>query len=116
MAKRRERRFPMPISGRIWGVDRDGKVFSQNAKTVNIASGGARLHGVTAQLETGFTVGLQCGNLKGRFVVAWIGEAGTHNEGQVGLRVVESGIWGVPLPKPVETLESWLEIAAFSQE
>ncbi len=43
MVKRRERRLVVPISVRLWGLDREGKVFSQNAKTLNIATSGARL-------------------------------------------------------------------------
>jgi hypothetical protein len=100
----------MPISVRIWGLDYYGKVFSQHAKTVNITPGGARLFGVTARLEPGFTVGLQCGSLKGRFVVVWVGEKETASEGQLGLRAVDNGIWGVPLPKPAEDyFAAWLE-------
>jgi hypothetical protein len=102
MPKRREQRITMPISVRIWGLDAEGKVFTQNAKTVNITPGGARLFGVTAKLAPGFTIGLQCGSLKGRFVVVWVGDAGSSFERQIGLRAVDSGIWGVPLPKPAE--------------
>jgi hypothetical protein len=110
MPKRREQRITMPISVRIWGLDAEGKVFSQNAKTVNITPGGARLFGVTAKLDPGFTVGLQCGSLKGRFVVVWVGHGETANEGQIGLRAVETGIWGVPLPKPAEDyFAAWLD-------
>jgi hypothetical protein len=110
MPKRREQRVTMPISVRIWGLDGEGKVFTQNAKTINITPGGARLFGVTAKLSPGFTIGLQCGSLKGRFVVVWVGEAGSSFEGQIGLRSVDSGIWGVPLPKPAEDyFSAWLE-------
>lgn len=109
MAKRREQRVTMPISVRIRGLDAEGKVFTQNARTVNITPGGARLFGVSARLAPGFTVGLECGPLKGRFVVVWVGEAGTSCEGQIGLRAVDSGIWGVALPKPAEDyFAAWL--------
>ena len=63
MPIRRERRVTVPISVRLWGLDRDGKVFSQNVKTLNIATSGARLFGVTAALERGFIVGLLDGTL-----------------------------------------------------
>lgn len=110
MPKRREKRVTMPLTVRLWGLDADGKVFSQHVKTVNITPGGARVFGVSAKLEPGFTVGLECGRLKGRFVVVWIGEPGSSCERQVGLRAVDSGIWGVPLPKPAEDyLATWLE-------
>jgi hypothetical protein len=117
MPKRREQRVTMPISVRIWGLDAEGKVFSQNAKTVNITPGGARLFGVNAKLYPGFTIGLQCGSLKGRFVVVWVGGSETNQEGQIGLRAVDSGIWGVPLPKPAEDyFAAWMEEEFLSGE
>jgi hypothetical protein len=109
MIKRRERRLVVPISVRLWGLDREGKVFSQNAKTLNIATNGARLFGVTAELERGFIVGLQCGNMRARFMVVWVGEKGSSREGQVGLRAAENGIWSVALPRASdEDFSAWL--------
>lgn len=109
MVKRRERRLVVPISVRLWGLDREGKVFSQNAKTLNIATSGARLFGVSAELERGFIVGLQCGNMRARFMVVWVGEKGSSREGQVGLRAAENGIWSVALPRAAdEDFSAWL--------
>jgi hypothetical protein len=109
MPKRREPRLSTPITVRLWGLDRNGKVFSQNVKTLNIASGGARLFGVTAQLERGFIVGLQCGNMRARFMVVWVGEKGSSREGQIGLRVAENGLWSVALPRAAdEDYMAWL--------
>lgn len=116
MPKRREQRVTMPLSVRLWGLDADGKVFSQNVKTVNITPNGARLFGVSAKLQPGFTVGVEREGLKGRFIVVWIGEPGSSRESQVGLRAVDSGIWGVPLPKPAEDcMAAWLEEEFFPQ-
>jgi hypothetical protein len=109
MATRRERRVSTPLSVRLWGLDREGKVFSQNVKTLNIATSGARLFGVTAALERGYIVGLQCGNMRARFMVVWVGESGTSREGQVGLRAAENGIWSVALPRAAdEDFSVWL--------
>src|SRR5215470_753843 len=109
MAKRRERRVIAPISVRLWGLDSQGKVFSQNAKTLNIATNGARLFGVTAALERGFIVGLQCGNMRARFMVVWVGERGSSREGQIGLRAAANGIWSVALPQASdEDFSAWL--------
>ena len=109
MAKRREHRVTMPLSVRLWGLDREGKVFSQNVKTLNIATSGARLCGVTAELERGFIVGLQCGNMRARFMVVWVGEKGSSQEGQVGLAVARNGIWSVALPRAAdEDFSEWL--------
>jgi hypothetical protein len=109
MPKRRERRLIVPIAVKLWGLDSNGKVFSQNAKTLNIATSGARLYGVTAELERGFIVGLQCGNMRARFMVVWVGEKGSSREGQVGLRAAENGIWSVALPRASdEDFSAWL--------
>jgi hypothetical protein len=109
MPTRRERRVTVPISVRLWGLDREGKVFSQNVKTLNIATNGARLFGVTAALERGFIVGLQCGNMRMRFMVVWVGEKGTSREGQIGLRAAENGIWSVALPRASDDdYSAWL--------
>ena len=109
MPIRRERRLTVPISVRLWGLDRDGKVFSQNVKTLNIATSGARLFGVTAALERGFIVGLQCGNMRARFMVMWVGEKGSPREGQIGLRAAENGIWSVALPRASDDdYSAWL--------
>src|SRR5262249_14153497 len=109
MPKRREPRLSVPIPVRLWGLDREGRVFSQNAKTLNIASNGARLFGVTANVERGFIVGLQCGNMRARFMVVWVGEKGTAREGQIGLRAAENGIWSVALPRASdEDYSEWL--------
>lgn len=107
--KRRERRVIAPLSVRLWGLDREGKVFSQNVKTLNIATSGARLCNVTADLERGFIVGLQCGNMRARFMVVWVGEKGSSREGQVGLRVAENGLWSVAMPRASdEDFSAWL--------
>lgn len=109
MVKRRERRVTVPISVRLWGLDREGKVFSQSAKTLNIATSGARIFGVTADLERGYIVGLQCGNMRARFMVVWVGEKGSPREGQLGLRVAENGLWSVALPRASdEDFSAWL--------
>src|SRR5437588_8183218 len=109
MAKRRERRLAMPISVRLWGLDRNGKVFSQNVKTLNIATNGARVFGVTAALERGYIVGLQCGNMRARFMVVWVGDKGGPREGQIGWRAAENGIWSVALPRAFdEDYSAWL--------
>jgi len=109
MPKRRERRLTVPIAVRLWGLDRDGKVFSQNVKTLDIASSGARLFGVKAALEKGFIVGLQCGNMRARFMVVWVGEMGSPREGQIGLRAAENGIWSVALPRASDDdYSAWL--------
>jgi hypothetical protein len=117
MPKRREHRINVPLSVRLWGLDSEGKVFSQQVTTLNIATNGARLNGVTAAIEPGFMVGVQCGNMRARFMVVWIGEKGTLREGQVGLRAAKNGIWSVALPRAgEEDFAAWLAENALETE
>jgi hypothetical protein len=117
MPKRRELRVNVPLSVRLWGLDSNGKLFSEHVTTLNIASNGARLSGVTALLEPGFVVGVQCGNMRARFMVVWVGEKGTLREGQVGLRTAKNGIWNVALPcASEEDFAAWLAENAVETE
>ncbi|HLJ88587.1 MAG TPA: hypothetical protein VKZ53_17335 [Candidatus Angelobacter sp.] len=101
MGNRREKRLVVPVKVRIWGLDRDGKLFSQNVETVDITATGARLRGVTAKVDPGFVIGMQCEMRKARFVVTWVGHKGTPREGHIGLRASEEGryLWGIALPR-----------------
>ena len=59
--------------------------------------------------QRGFIVGVQCGNMRARFMVVWVGEKGSSREGQVGLRAAENGIWSVALPRASdEDYYAWL--------
>src|SRR5689334_12076520 len=109
MPKRRERRLTVPIAVRLWGLDSQGKVFSQNAKRLDIATTGALLFRVTAAQERGFLVGLQCRNMRARFMVVCVGATGSPREGQIGLRAAANGIWRVALPRASDDdYSAWL--------
>jgi PilZ domain len=90
----RELRVRMQLEVRLWGMDSAGKPFSQTARTVEISGNGARLEGV-ASLKAGEVIGVQHANQKARFRVAWTGETGTAEAGQIGIVSVEPGkcIW-----------------------
>ncbi|HEV7522783.1 MAG TPA: hypothetical protein VGP89_16900 [Candidatus Angelobacter sp.] len=53
----------MPLAVRIWGLDSEGKVFSQNARTLDITASGARLYGVKANLPYNLTMPLRVINV-----------------------------------------------------
>lgn len=82
-------------------MDRHGKLFEQYATTLDITPVGACLTGITCDLQVGCIVGVQHGNSKSRFKVAWIGDAGSSRDTQIGIITVEPGkyIWGVPLAR-----------------
>ena len=100
MARRREERIIISLPVRLWGMDINGKPFTQNASSVDITRMGARLQGVTCRIQHGDIIGIQHGNDKARFRVIWVARPGSRNEGQVGVHCVEVGkyIWGAVQP------------------
>jgi PilZ domain len=100
MARRREERIIISLPVRLWGMDVNGKPFTQNASSVDITRMGARLQGVTCQIQHGDIIGVQHGNDKARFRVIWVARPSSRNEGQIGIHCVETGkyIWGTVQP------------------
>ncbi|MGH9579445.1 MAG: PilZ domain-containing protein [Terriglobales bacterium] len=84
---------------RIWGMDSDGRPFTQPATTLDVTAEGACLDGVRASLKTGDVIGVEFHGSKGRFAVAWVGEQASPRKGQIGIRGLEPGksIWGAAL-------------------
>jgi hypothetical protein len=66
-------------------------LFEQEATTVDIASNGARLRGITRQLDTRSILAIQHHGKRARFQVAWLGATGTDMSYQVGLQLVDEG-------------------------
>ncbi len=100
MGRRNENRVVVRLSIRIWGMDQNGKPFSQTAHTVDVTRLGARISGIDCIGKKGEIIGIQCGRDKARFKVMWIGQPGIE-PGQIGVCCIEPEkyIWGVPLPK-----------------
>ena len=97
MGKRREPRKLVELPVRIFGTDRDGKIFSENLTTMDVSQNGARVKGLKAQVKVDEIVGVSCGKNKVHFRVKWTGA------GQVGLLNLspEKAFWEVPLPQSV---------------
>jgi hypothetical protein len=98
---RREQRVELSLPVRIWGMDRNGKLFEEDVTTIDITPIGACLTGVNCNLQVGSVIGVQHGNSNSRFRVAWIGEVGSPRDHQFGILTVEPGkyIWGVALAR-----------------
>ena len=81
-------------------MDVNGKPFTQNASSVDITRMGARIQGVTCQIQHGDIIGVQHGSDKARFRVIWVARSGSRNEGQIGVHCVEANkyIWGAVQP------------------
>src|SRR3954469_23849024 len=100
MGRRIDDRVPATLSIRVWGMDSAGRPFSSPARTIDVTRTGARITGLEHACQKGDVIGIQCGELKARFRVVWVGNSGSARAGQVGVHCVESGkyIWGVALP------------------
>jgi PilZ domain len=100
----RELRVNLQLDVRAWGLDSAGKPFTQAAKTVEISASGARLQGINAVQPTDI-IGVQYGDQKARFRVAWVGERGTDREGQIGIESIDTGkcIWLAVLQQSAAT-------------
>ncbi len=95
---RSEPRTEQQLPVRVFGLDDKGNPINQPAWTVDISRHGARLRGVPFWRSPGDTIGLRSGTEKARYKIVWVGEAGTPQEGQIGVVCVEAGkfIWNVP--------------------
>ena len=101
MGARREQRVKAVLTVHISGMDRSGKCYAQEAKTLDVTPVGARIAGITSPVEAGSNVCIRCGKSQSRFRVLWVGETGTARAGQIGVQALEVGkyIWGVALPR-----------------
>src|SRR5437764_14852583 len=100
MGRRVDDRVPATLPIRIWGMDSTGRPFSSQARTIDVTSTGGRITGIEHACQKGDVIGIQCGELKARFRVVWVGNSGSAKAGQVGVHCMESGkyIWVVALP------------------
>jgi hypothetical protein len=101
MADKRQPRFNVDLSIRVFGIDADGRPFSQIAHARNISGRGAKISGVEKRLGVGDIVGMQCGEKKARCEVIWVGDGGPTQELDVGVKMVEGQM--CPWQKEIET-------------
>lgn len=101
MGNRREPRKPAALPVRIFGTDRDGKIFSENVVTIDVSQSGVKLGGVRAKLTVDEVIGLAYGANKVHFKIKWLGAPGTPAEGTVGLLNLtpEKPLWDFLLPR-----------------
>lgn len=108
MGSRREPRKSVAVAVRIFGTDRDGRVFSENVKTIDVSQNGVKLGGVRAQLKVDEIVGLTFGKNKAHFRIRWTGMPGTPAEGTVGLLNLtpEKPLWDFLLPHGIDVFQT----------
>jgi hypothetical protein len=91
--KRREKRLHLAVPVKVFPDI--ASIESQNCCTYEISSTGARLVTPPGIKAVGQTIWVQRQNRRARYKVAWIGQAGTSLEGQVGVESLEPAnvIW-----------------------
>ena len=101
MSDRREQRTKLALTVKVSGMDANGKLFEQEAATVDVTTTGARLSGITHPLHRGCIVSVKRRSSQARFRVTWVGEEGGMDEGQIGIQLLEGGklIWGQVIPR-----------------
>ncbi len=101
MGKRTDPRLQVQVPVRIWGMDAKGKPFSQQAQTADVSLLGARIGGVTADLQKGEVIAVQHKENKARFKIAWVGNPDAQNQRQLGLICLEPNkcIWAMVMPR-----------------
>jgi hypothetical protein len=98
---RPEKRVPVDLELRVWGMGEDGRVFSQPARTRNVSAGGALLSGIEHRLKIGDTIGVQRGEKKARCKVVWATNTASMQKIQVGVQLLSKHEcpWTAELPK-----------------
>ncbi len=86
---RPEPRIDTDLPIRAWGMDDNGKPFTQLAKAHNISSQGALISGIDAVLKPGDIIGVQYEQKKARCRVVWVVDAGGILKTQCGLQLLE---------------------------
>src|SRR5271156_3120707 len=83
-----EPRLTVDLPVRVWGMNADGRPFSQHARAQNISAEGALVSGVEPALKVGDVIGLQCDEKKTRCIVVWVMNTGVPSKNQVGVKLV----------------------------
>jgi hypothetical protein len=94
MPHQSEPRFNSNLMVRAFGIDADGRPFSQEAHAINISDRGAKLCGLERHLALGEVIGVQLGEQKARCRVIWTVYLGKVLKNDIGVRILE----GQPCP------------------
>ena len=97
--KQRKNEIRTPQAIKVWvsGMDLSGNPFLQSAYSLEISKSGARLHGIGFVTSPEKRIHIKRGWKKALFCVMWVGEPGSYQADQVGVRCLEPGkdIWGL---------------------
>jgi hypothetical protein len=107
LGKRRDPRINATLPVLLTGADESGRPLDQRVTTINISRRGALLEGIYGRPRPGDRVDLTRAHKKEQFRVAWVGEAGTPSDGQIGVAAVEanSSFWDQDLEGAQQSIE-----------
>jgi hypothetical protein len=107
LGRRRDPRIDVTLPVLLTGADENGRSLDQRVTTVNISRRGALLEGLHGRLRPGDRVDLARGHKKEQFRVAWVGEADTPSDGQIGVAAVEpnTSFWDQDLEGVQQSIE-----------
>ena len=78
--RRREPRLGSSFTVLIWGIDTEGRRFSQTALARNISQSGALLTGITWSLRPGDLLAIQYREKRARYRLVWSRSSGTEEK------------------------------------
>lgn len=99
-----EPRFSVDFPIRVFGMDADGRPFSQNAPARNISDHGVRVSGLEKRLTPGELIVVQLAGKKARCKVIWLFDGGTEDKIAAGLRIVDGQL--CPWQQEIEALRA----------
>lgn len=85
-------RFNVDLLMRVFGMDADGRPFSQKAHARSIGDHGAKLSGLEKHLTPGDIIGVHFGDKKARCEVMSVADAGPERRIEVDVRLVEGQV------------------------
>lgn len=101
LGNRYEPRAQAGVQVKVSGIDLNGYPFKQSAQAHNVSRRGACIDGIGCLRGPGETIEIEHRGKKAKFVVAWVGIAGTPENNRIGVRNRDQvDIWKLDLPKP----------------
>ena len=87
--RRREPRLGARLTTLVWGIDTEGRRFSQTAIACNISQRGALLTGINWTLRAGDLIAVQYREKRARYRVVWSRGSGTEEKNLAAVQKLE---------------------------
>lgn len=90
--RRREPRLGLNLTVLVWGIDSEGRRFSQSAGARNISQNGALLTGITWTLRAGDLIAVQHREKRARYRVVWSRGSNTEEKTLAAVQKLEGDV------------------------